>query len=208
MPLYIIVYKLEGDKYDLANIYYHLGNVNLESEKKQDMTLLYYTKAYKLFNDLNNDFGTALSQYCIGKAYLYLKQYTKAMSLFDAAIILARKAKTRKVVMGIYYEYALLHKENGRYKNAFGALTGLAELLELEFETMTDFERKELIVEIRKATKNTHILLLDLLTWSQAQRGTIEFAPIMNSIRKVCSENVDFISAEAHKKKDYYSFCD
>lgn len=100
MPLYIIVYKLEGDKYDLANIYYHLGNVNLESEKKQDMTLLYYTKAYKLFNDLNNDFGTALSQYCIGKAYLYLKQYTKAMSLFDAAIILARKAKTRKVSYG------------------------------------------------------------------------------------------------------------
>lgn len=86
-------------------------------------------------------------------------------------------------------------------KGPFGAMMGLSELLEADYDVMIDSERKELIGEISKSTKNTYLLLLNLLAWSQSQRGTIDFEPAIYSLKKICDENIGFISAEARKKK-------
>lgn len=85
-------------------------------------------------------------------------------------------------------------------KSPFGAMTGLMEILQSEYDEMDESERKELICEIGKAANNTYSLLSDLLAWSQTQRGTIDFNPKNTNIKKHCKETVEYVLPAAKKK--------
>lgn len=85
-------------------------------------------------------------------------------------------------------------------KSPFGAILGLSDMLDNEYDAFSDDEKREIVSEIRKATDNTYSLLQDLLAWSQSQRGVIEFNPSETSVVEVCRENVNFIEPAARKK--------
>nr|NQU92769.1 tetratricopeptide repeat protein [Bacteroidota bacterium] len=86
-------------------------------------------------------------------------------------------------------------------KSPFGAMMGLSELLDTEYDLYTDNEKKEIIKEIRKATESTYSLLQDLLAWSQSQRGIIEFNPVSLCLYDLCRENLALIQSAANKKR-------
>lgn len=85
-------------------------------------------------------------------------------------------------------------------KNPFGAILGMAELLDEDYAELSEEDRKSLIKNIFKSTQNTYSLLEDLLAWSRSQRGLIPFNPIETNVLALCQENIDFISAIAQKK--------
>lgn len=85
-------------------------------------------------------------------------------------------------------------------RSPFGAMKGLIEMLQLEYDELDEPQRKELINEIVKATTNTYALLSDLLAWSQTQRGTIEFKPKVTHLKTHCNETIEFILPAAKNK--------
>ncbi len=85
-------------------------------------------------------------------------------------------------------------------KSPFGAIMGLSELLDKEFENFSQEEKKHLARDIYKATRNTYALLQDLLSWSQSQRGLIEYNPGPTWLAAICNENLEYIKPAADKK--------
>jgi len=85
-------------------------------------------------------------------------------------------------------------------KNPFGAILGMAELLEDDYETLSDEDRIQIIQQIFKSAQHTYSLLDDLLAWSRAQRGLMSFNPIETDVLSLCRENIDFISSAALRK--------
>jgi len=115
----IEIYQRKKYDYALANTYYHLGSVLLLSENKQNLALIYLSKAKRIFNKLNNVYGTALAQYEAGKIHLRLGESTKAKAYFDEALQMAIKANNPKLQMDIYHQLAHLYAKLGDYQKAF-----------------------------------------------------------------------------------------
>lgn len=85
-------------------------------------------------------------------------------------------------------------------KSPFGAIMGLSELLDEDADQYSEKDKKRLISEIRRATTSTYSLLQDLLTWSQSQRGIMEYKPRVTSLADICHESLDFIKTAADRK--------
>lgn len=62
-------------------------------------------------------------------------------------------------------------------KSPFNSLLGLLDMLEEDFDAISDDDKMEIIVSLRKSSHNTYHLLLNLLDWSRNQRGHIKFEP-------------------------------
>ncbi|MCF8370692.1 MAG: tetratricopeptide repeat protein [Bacteroidales bacterium] len=60
-------------------------------------------------------------------------------------------------------------------KSPFSSLLGLLDMLEEDFDTLSDNEKMEIIVSLQKSSHNTYNLLMNLLDWSRSQRGQIKF---------------------------------
>lgn len=114
----IEIYKQKGGKYNEANMYYHMGNVNLESGTNQNLALLYLGKALKIYDDLGSDYGTALAKYQAGKVYHQLNSFQKARECYFEALQLARKSSTPRIVLDIYKDLSGLNKQLGNHQNA------------------------------------------------------------------------------------------
>lgn len=325
------IYESSGDEYDLANIYYHLGNVIIESGKDYQLALSYFDLALNLYYQLKNYYGTSVAKYQVGKGYLKAGEIDKALVFFNEALSIAKKAKTPNVMMDIYLELTelnvqkanfrealiynqkyskirdslysesfsknmaemqakskrdaefvklkeenimmkkevqlksaflitlilgivfalgmllvlfwrywekkqsnqLLEKENlirkanerklleserklteanatkdkffsiisHDLKGPFGAMKGLIEMLEMNYDSFDESEKHEIIAAIGKASNSTYTLLEDLLTWSQAQRGTMDFNPVRTDLAKNCKNTIEFILPLALKKQ-------
>jgi signal transduction histidine kinase len=85
-------------------------------------------------------------------------------------------------------------------KSPFAAIMGMAELLEKEYGQLKEKDRILLVQELGNATRNTYGLLQELLTWSQSQRGLLDFEPRSVNLLGICKECVDVISAAAMNK--------
>lgn len=59
-------------------------------------------------------------------------------------------------------------------KNPFGAVASMSDLLRMDYDELTDSERKEMIASISNASGNVQKLLMDLLTWARTQKGEIK----------------------------------
>ena len=324
------IYEVAGDDYDLANINFHLGSLELETRKNQTIALEYFEKALELYDKLENAYGSSIAKHQVGKAYLQLGDLETAGAFFEEALMMAQKAKTPRIMTEVYLDFSELNIEKGNFKEAlkfhheysnikdslysesfsknlaemqakykrdaeikklkdenslmkkdeqlksaylimlilaivfslgmlvllfwrywekrknnqllerenlirkanerklleserklteanatkdkffsiishdlkspFGAMKGLIEMLEMEYESFNEDEKHEIITAIGKASKNTYTLLEDLLTWSQAQRGTIDFIPLNTELLKSCQYTIDFILPLAQKK--------
>ncbi len=85
-------------------------------------------------------------------------------------------------------------------KSPFAAIMGMAELLEKEYQQLTEKDRVLLVKELGNATRNTYGLLQELLIWSQSQRGLLDFNPCPANLGELCRESIDIVGAAASNK--------
>ncbi|EKD30712.1 MAG: PAS/PAC sensor signal transduction histidine kinase [uncultured bacterium] len=85
-------------------------------------------------------------------------------------------------------------------KNPFNSLLGIAELLHDDFDTLDEKTKKEFAGHIYEGTQNTYKLLENLLAWSAAQSGKIEFHPSLVNINALIVENLKLLEQLARAK--------
>lgn len=85
-------------------------------------------------------------------------------------------------------------------KSPFAAIMGMAELLEKEYGQLSEKDRIMLVQELGNATRNTYGLLQELLTWSQSQRGLLDFNPTPVNLIELCQETMEVLGAAAVNK--------
>ncbi len=86
-------------------------------------------------------------------------------------------------------------------RSPFTALLGYAELLDEEYDDLTDEERKQYIHSLRETAQSTFELLESLLTWARAQTGKIEFKPEEMDLFDIAVEIVGLFAGNASNKE-------
>lgn len=85
-------------------------------------------------------------------------------------------------------------------KSPFHSLLGYTELLNNEYDTLTDAERRKFIVILRNSTKSVYELVENLLQWSRLQSDRLVYAPEVFDISEEIEYTVDVLRAIALKK--------
>ncbi|AFN75485.1 response regulator receiver sensor signal transduction histidine kinase [Melioribacter roseus P3M-2] len=85
-------------------------------------------------------------------------------------------------------------------KNPIFTILGFSQILEEDYEEMTDEKKLEYIKTIYQTAASIQKLLENLLTWSRAQTGRLEVNLEPISIRNVINETVDIVATQAEKK--------
>lgn len=85
-------------------------------------------------------------------------------------------------------------------KNPFNALIGFSSLLNSDYNEFTDEEKREYIKQIYQASDSLFSLLENLLEWTKAQTGKVEFNPQTVNFREIIDNNVDILLPEAQQK--------
>jgi PAS domain S-box-containing protein len=86
-------------------------------------------------------------------------------------------------------------------KNPFISLLGFSEILLEDYDTLSNDERFEYIHNIYSASKNSFQLLDNLLQWSRAQTGRIDYCPIEIDFKKLAEECLTVLVTTATKKR-------
>lgn len=86
-------------------------------------------------------------------------------------------------------------------RSPFTALLGYAELLDEEYDDLTDEERRQYIHSLRETAQSTFELLESLLTWARAQTGKIEFNPEELDLFDIAVEIVGLFAGNASNKE-------
>ena len=85
-------------------------------------------------------------------------------------------------------------------KSPFNTMLGFSELLVRNFDEYDTQKQKNLISVIREGVQNTYKLLENLLLWSRAQRGIIDFIPENRNLYLLSGETVKLLSQSAENK--------
>ncbi len=86
-------------------------------------------------------------------------------------------------------------------KNPLHAILGFSHLLYDEYENYSDEERRQTIRNIRDVSLNLQKLLQNLLEWSQAHSGKIEFTPEKVYLNLMVRETTGILSDQAASKE-------
>jgi len=86
-------------------------------------------------------------------------------------------------------------------KNPFNALIGFSDILERNFNHLTDNEKKEYISVISESAQNLYKLLDNLLQWTRAQTGSINYIPEKFKLEPLIKQEVANLNANAEKKR-------
>lgn len=86
-------------------------------------------------------------------------------------------------------------------KNPFNALIGFSDILERNFDHLTDNEKKEYISVISESAQNLYKLLDNLLQWTRTQTGSINYIAEKFKIEPLIRQEIVNLNANAEKKK-------
>ncbi|MBN1250489.1 MAG: hypothetical protein JXR51_12770 [Bacteroidales bacterium] len=86
-------------------------------------------------------------------------------------------------------------------RNPFNPLLSLTELLDDDYDTFTETERKEFIKEIKGGAKKLHNLLENLLQWALSQTHQIKFKQEKLELNSIINKNIDLLEINAEKKQ-------
>lgn len=86
-------------------------------------------------------------------------------------------------------------------KNPFNALIGFSDILERNFNHLTDNEKKEYISIIAESAQNLYKLLDNLLQWTRTQTGSINYIAERFKIEPLIKQEITNHGANADKKK-------
>lgn len=85
-------------------------------------------------------------------------------------------------------------------KSPLAALRSMLDLLNANLSDFTEEDIKEIIGEMDNSAKNVYELLEDLLSWSRAQTGKIQFNPDNIDIKMIVNNNLSLMKHNADKK--------
>jgi len=91
-------------------------------------------------------------------------------------------------------------------RSPFNALKGFTELIQTNYDSYDEEERKEMIGIISKSAERVYNLLNNLLNWTRSQRGKIQFNPTMTNIIKLINENIALVTDQAVNKNIEFKF--
>ncbi|KAB2871115.1 MAG: sensor histidine kinase [Bacteroidales bacterium] len=86
-------------------------------------------------------------------------------------------------------------------KNPFNALMGFSDLLDRNYNFLSEEERREYIGVISDSTQNLYKLLDNLLQWTRTQTGAITYIPESFSLLPLIKQEVDILTPNSDKKK-------
>jgi signal transduction histidine kinase len=86
-------------------------------------------------------------------------------------------------------------------KNPFTSLLGFADLAYNEFDEITDAEKRSYLGIIRQSSQHIYSLLDNLLTWSRAQSGRIDFKPEPVDLSEIVETSIDVVRSMADNKQ-------
>ena len=91
-------------------------------------------------------------------------------------------------------------------RSPFNSLLGFSEILNSEYETLTNEEKKEYLKIIHEASKNLYNMTNNLLQFSRFQTGKIDFKPERFELQKVVNKCSDSLKGNIVKKQLNFSF--
>ncbi len=86
-------------------------------------------------------------------------------------------------------------------RSPFTALLGYAEMLEEDYDELTEEEKREYIHSLRQTAANTFELLESLLKWARAQTDKLEFNPENLDIFELAIETTALFASNAKNKQ-------
>lgn len=86
-------------------------------------------------------------------------------------------------------------------KNPFTSLLGFADLAYNEFDEISDSEKRSYLNIIRTSSQQIYSLLDNLLSWSRAQSGRIDFTPEKVSLSELVENSIDVVQSSADNKQ-------
>jgi len=86
-------------------------------------------------------------------------------------------------------------------KNPFNALMGFSDLLDRNYNFLSEEERLEYIGVISDSTQNLYKLLDNLLQWTRTQTGTITYVPEEFNLYTLIQQEVGILTPNSEKKK-------
>ena len=86
-------------------------------------------------------------------------------------------------------------------KNPFSSLYSLSGLVLKHFQNMEETEKLAALKKIEASTKHIYNLLDNLLTWSQSQRGDIDYSPDKFNLSNLVDTNINLHKVSAEKKE-------
>ena len=89
-------------------------------------------------------------------------------------------------------------------KSPLSALIGFTEILNNEFDQLTEIEKKEFIGHAFIAAKNLNALLENLLEWARIQMGGIPIKPEILKVSSVVDDIKNLFTQNAYSKKIYF----
>ena len=85
-------------------------------------------------------------------------------------------------------------------RSPFAGILALSDLLFDNFDTYTDIQRKDIVLHLKKASKNAFQILENLLQWARTQTGRISFNPVWVDIHALLSHVKDVYSHTIKEK--------
>jgi signal transduction histidine kinase/Flp pilus assembly protein TadD len=85
-------------------------------------------------------------------------------------------------------------------KSPFQSLQGYSELLISEFSKLNDKEKFEYISNIKRISKNSTDLVENLLQWTRAQSGSLEYKPENLNLKKITDSTIELAKSAADRK--------
>lgn len=85
-------------------------------------------------------------------------------------------------------------------KNPFNSLLGFADLAYNDFDEISDSEKKSYLNVIRESGHHIYTLLDNLLSWSRAQSGRIDFYPEPVSLTEIIENAIELVRSSADNK--------
>jgi len=86
-------------------------------------------------------------------------------------------------------------------KGPFNSILGFSELLTTDWDDFSEEERKHLVKNIRSSSMLTYRLLENLLEWSRAQTGRMEFNPVLVDLANLANESLILLREMADQKQ-------
>jgi len=82
-----------------------------------------------------------------------------------------------------------------------GSFAGVANLLNDEYDNLSDDEKRELVRSLASFSEQNYRLLLDLMKWSTTQTGTISYSPRPLKVEKIYRDVIELYNPLIEEKK-------
>jgi len=85
-------------------------------------------------------------------------------------------------------------------RNPIGGFLNLTNLMVEEYDQLNDLEKKNFTLSLNQSAKQLHLLMENLLQWSRAQAGKINYAPKKYFLKELIEEQMEVLRTNIEEK--------